>query len=119
MAMPRATVRTTRDGKDTLYEGVYLHEILRRAGVPLGDALRGTALASYLLAEAGDGYQVVFALPELDPLFVDGGVLVADRANGEPLPDAEGSYRLVAARDKRGGRWVRMLERFTVVRLRK
>lgn len=118
-AMPRATVRTTNDGLETIYEGVYLHEILRRAGVPLGDDLRGKALASYVLAEAEDGYQVVFALVELDPLFIDNEVLVADTANGKPLFGRDGRLRIVAPKEKRGARSVRMLERLTVVRLRK
>ncbi len=39
--MPRASARVTSDGVETLYEGVFLHELLRRAGVPLGEELRG------------------------------------------------------------------------------
>ena len=30
--MPRATVRTTNNGMETVYEGVWLYEILKRAG---------------------------------------------------------------------------------------
>ena len=41
--MPRATVRTTNNGMETVYDGVWLHEILKRAGVPLGSELRGKA----------------------------------------------------------------------------
>ncbi len=118
-AMPRATVRTTNDGLETVYEGVFLHELLRKAGVPLGEGLRGKALASYVLAEAEDGYQVVFALAELDPLFVDNEVLVADRANGKALSGRDGKLRIVASKEMRAARSVRMLQRLTVVRLRK
>ena len=42
-------------------------EILKRAGAPLGTELRGNAIASYVLASATDGYQVLFSLAELDP----------------------------------------------------
>src|SRR5579863_3794670 len=63
--MPRATVRTTSNGMETVYEGVWLHEVLKKAGVPQGGELRGKALASYVLAEAQDGYEVVFSLGEL------------------------------------------------------
>src|SRR5580704_4083818 len=39
--MPRATVRTTNNGMETVYEGVWLHEVLKKAGVPQGGELRG------------------------------------------------------------------------------
>jgi hypothetical protein len=42
--MPRASVKTTANGMEALYEGVWLHEALKRAGVPQGSALRGKAL---------------------------------------------------------------------------
>ena len=34
--MPRAFVKTTNNGMETVYEGVRLHEILKKAGVPQG-----------------------------------------------------------------------------------
>jgi len=83
--MPRATVTTTNGGIETKYEGVWLHEILKKAGVPLGEELRGKALTTYVLAEAQDGYQVVFSIGELDPAFGDNQILLADNANGKPL----------------------------------
>lgn len=51
-------------GKEYKYEGVTVAEILQKAGLKFGDALRGKALATYLLVEAADGYQAVYALPE-------------------------------------------------------
>ena len=44
--MPRASVRTTNNGMETVYEGVWLHEVLKQAGVPQGSELRGKALSS-------------------------------------------------------------------------
>jgi DMSO/TMAO reductase YedYZ molybdopterin-dependent catalytic subunit len=117
--MPRASVRTTSNGMETLYEGVWLHEVLKRAGVPQGEALRGKALAGYVLAEAQDGYQVVFSLGELDPAFIDNEILLADTANGKPLFGAQGRFRLVVPKDKPGARSVRMLTKLDVVQLRK
>jgi hypothetical protein len=59
--MPRETVSVQEeDGTKVQYEGVPLREVLARAGAPLGKELRGKALASYVLAKAHDGYQVVF-----------------------------------------------------------
>lgn len=117
--MPRSTVRMKNDGIEVEYEGVWLHEVLKRAGVPLGTDLRGKALASYLLAEAKDGYQVVFSLPELDPAFIDNQVLLADKGDGKPLFGAQGPFRLVASKEKRGARSVRMLTKLEIVQLRK
>jgi hypothetical protein len=77
--MPRAIVTINNGGIATRYEGVWLHEILRKAGVPLGEQLRGKALTTYVLAEAQDGYQVVFSIGELDPALADNHVLLADR----------------------------------------
>lgn len=117
--MPRASVKTSSNGMETVYEGVWLHEVLKRAGVPQGEALRGKALASYVLAEAQDGYQVVFSLGELDPAFIDNEILLADTANGKSLFGAQGRFRLVAPKDKPGARSVRMLTKIEVVQLRK
>ena len=117
--MPRASVRTMNNGMETLYEGVWLHEVLKKAGVPQGEALRGKALAGYVVAEAQDGYQVVFSLGELDPGFTDNELLLADTANGKPLFGAQGRFRLVAPKDKAGARSVRMLTKLEVVQLRK
>ena len=117
--MPRATLETKDDGLSVDYEGVWLHDVLKQAGAPTGTELRGKALASYMLAEAKDGYQVVFSLAELDPLFADARVLLADKANGKPLTGAQGPFRLVTSKEKRGARSIRMLTKLDVVLLRK
>ena len=117
--MPRASVRTTNNGMETVYEGVWLHEILKKAGVPQGSELRGKALTTYVLAEAQDGYQVVFSLGELDPSFIDNQILLADTANGKALFGAQGRFRLVVPKDKPGARSVRMLTKLEVVQVRK
>jgi len=87
--LPRREIRARdRDGTEAAFAGVALVDLLRLAGVPLGQELRGQHLATYLLIEAADGYRVVFALPELDPAFTDREVLLADRRNGQPLAAA-------------------------------
>ena len=72
-----------------------------------------------MLAEAQDGYQVVFSLGELDPAFIDNEILLADTANGKPLFGPQGRFRLVVPKDKPGARSVRMLTKLEVVQLRK
>jgi DMSO/TMAO reductase YedYZ molybdopterin-dependent catalytic subunit len=116
--MPRKTLTIVNphDKKTEKYEGVALEEILRRAGVPQDEALRGPAMATYVLAEAADSYRVVLSLAELHPGIIDSEVMVADTMDGAPLGDKLGPFRLVAPHEKRPARWVRMLRSITVVR---
>jgi len=118
---PRTSVTVKAEGSDeqATYEGVLLYDILKEAGAPLGKQLMGKALATYVLAEARDGYQVVYALPEFDPSFTDNKIIVADTINGKPLFQYQGPFRLVVPSEKKGARSIRMLEKITVVRLRK
>ncbi len=118
-SMLRATEEVEDKDATKTYGGVWLHELLIKAGTPRGDQLKGKALSTYVLASAADGYQAVFALAELDPGFRDDPVLVADELNGGPLPPEEGPFRLIVPGDKRGARAVRMLERIEIVQLRK
>ena len=66
--MPRTTIRAvnSHEKKTETYEGVLLEELLHKAGAPHGEQLRGALMTSYVIAEAEDGYRVVFALAELD-----------------------------------------------------
>jgi DMSO/TMAO reductase YedYZ molybdopterin-dependent catalytic subunit len=118
-AMPRAAATTTSNGISTAYEGVWLADVLKKAGVPFGGGMRGTALAGYVVASASDGYQVVFSLGELDPDMTDTQYLLADKANGKPLSGQNGAFRLVIPKDKHGARSIRMLTSLNVVQLRK
>jgi DMSO/TMAO reductase YedYZ molybdopterin-dependent catalytic subunit len=118
--MPRETVSVSdQDGTKVNYEGVRLQEILRRAGVPMGKELRGKALASYVVAKAHDGYEVVFSLGEMDDAFGKESIVVADKRDGKPLFGYQGPFRLVCPSDQAGARSVRMLEALEFVRLQK
>jgi DMSO/TMAO reductase YedYZ molybdopterin-dependent catalytic subunit len=116
--MPRRklSVVNPHDKKTEAYEGVLLEELLRKAGVPQGENLRGSSMATYVLAEAADGYRVVFSLAELDSGILDSDVIVADTMDGAPLGANQGPFRLVAPHEKRPARWVRMLKSITVAR---
>src|SRR5437867_5775207 len=65
--MPRAAIQNRNNPVQAAWEGIWLSDILKRAGVPLGPALRGRALTTYVVVSGSDGYQVVFSLGELDP----------------------------------------------------
>ena len=118
-AMPRTKVTAKEHDTTATYEGVTLTEILQKAGAPLGKQLRGKALASYVLVTAHDGYRVVFALPELDPDFTDASqqIILADTADGKPLTEKQGPVRIVVPQEKKGARWIRMVESIEVVKL--
>jgi len=116
--MPRKTfsVLNPHDKKQETYEGVLLEELLHRAGAPQGEQLRGVSMATYVLAEAEDGYRVIFSLAELDSGILESEVIVADTMDGAPIGPKQGPFRLVAPHEKRPARWVRMLKIITVVR---
>ncbi len=119
--MPRKTLKVTNphEGTEDTYEGVLLSDLLKQAGVPSGKDLRGAALATYVVAEASDGYRVIFSIGEVDPDVHDSEILVADSINGAVAMGANlGPLRLVVPHDKRPARWVRMLQSLTVVKLR-
>src|SRR4029077_17252638 len=117
-SMPRKKVIVVNphNKKTEVYEGVLLEDLLRKAGVGQGENLRGKAMATYVLAEATDGYRVVFSLAELDSGILDSEIMVADTMDGAPLDAKEGPFRLVAPHEKRPARWVRMVKSITVVR---
>lgn len=108
--LPRTEFRgKDHDGQEHTYTGVPVAALLSRVDAPMGAQLRGRALASYLLAEAVDGYRVVFALPELDSIFTKQVIFVADRRDGQPLPDQQGPYRIVVPQETKQARWIRQL----------
>ncbi len=116
--MPQHSVKLKEHGTDAAYTGISLHDLLVRAGAPTGNQLHGRALATYILASARDGYQAVFTLTEMDPSFTDDELLVADRVNGNVLPEQQGPFRILVPHDKKPARSVRMVEKIEVVSLR-
>jgi len=115
MARTRVEVKD-HDGSQATYEGVLVAELLKSAGSPMGEKMRGANMASYALASAKDGYRVIFALAELDPGFSDSKIIVAFARNGKPLAEGQGPLRIIAPADKRPARWIRMLESIEVVK---
>jgi hypothetical protein len=114
--LSRTTVTAKdHDGNSHTYEGVSLNLLLSQCGVPQKGDLRGKGMSLAVLAEAADGYHVVFSLAELDTDFTGTQVLVADTVDGKPLAEKEGPLRLVVPNDKRPARWVRMLKSLRVV----
>jgi molybdopterin-dependent oxidoreductase-like protein protein len=95
------------NGAHVTYDGVPMVELLQRAGAPLGKQLKGLSMRLFVIAEASDGYQAVFALPEFDPAFTDRAIILADRKNDKAMQSPEGPFRLIVEGEKRHARWVR------------
>ncbi len=112
--LPRQKLRASAHGKESLFEGVALIDVLKLAGVPTGESLRGNQLVKYVLVEARDDYRVVFSLAELDSALIDREVLLADRRDGSALPAEEGPLRIVVAGEKRPVRWIRQVREIRV-----
>lgn len=118
--LPHQTVDAVEhSGEKAQFTGVPLYQILKSAGVPLGEQLRGPALSLYIVVSASDGYQAVYALPELDPLANEGPVILADQKNGQPLDAATGPLRMILTKEKRHARWIRQVIKIDVRRAAK
>ena len=101
--------------KTATYSGVLLRDLLKEAGVPSGENLRGKGMLTCIVISASDGYQVTFSIGELDESIGNLQVLVADSEDEKPLPQAAGPLRLVVPADKRPARWVRMVKTIRVI----
>jgi DMSO/TMAO reductase YedYZ molybdopterin-dependent catalytic subunit len=115
-ALPHITLTVSVEGKTHTYEGVPLTDILARVGAPEGKALKGVDLADVVLVSAKDNYAVALSLADTDPLVRKDQVIIADKADGAPLPDGIGPYRLVVEGDQRGARMARMVVSITLLR---
>ncbi len=101
--------RKDRDGKDHTYSGVILATILQKAGVTLGKDLRGENLTKYVKVEASDGYQVLFALAELDKDFTDRTIILATQVDGNPLAAGDGPFRIIVQDEKKPARCIKQV----------
>ncbi len=115
--LERRTIVTEDRGLRTTFEGVALRDVVAQAGAALGEKLRGKALAQVVIASARDGYQVAYAIAELDAAFTDQIVLLADRRDGRPLLPDTGPWQIVVPSDKRPARWMRQVSRIEVRQL--
>lgn len=107
-------VRKDRDGKDHTYSGVLLSDLLQKAGVTMGPELKGENLTKYLLIEASDGYQVTFALAELDKSYTDRMIILADQVDGKPLAPADGPFRIIVQGEKKPARCIKQVISFKI-----
>lgn len=93
------------------FEGPLLWTVLAQAGAVDPAKFHGDVRGTVVLT-GQDGYTAVLALGELSPEFEGKQVIVAQRADDQPLEP--GRLRVVVPGDKRGGRGVHDLVRITV-----
>ncbi len=116
-ALPHVTLTVQVEGKTTTFQGVPLTALLARLDAPTGKALKGKDLADVVIISARDGYTVALALAETEPLMRKDQIILADSADGQPLADAMGPYRLVVEGDQRAARSERMVAAIALRRL--
>lgn len=112
----REQATTDKAGKKHVYRSVAPRDVLHLAGAPAGKAIHGLVLTEAVLATAADGYQVVFALPEIDADFSPQTILLANSCDGQPLPAHDGPYQLGVPLEKKPACWVRQLTSLRVVK---
>lgn len=101
--------RKDRDGKDHNYAGVLLSAILQKAGATMGKDLKGENLAKFASVEASDGYQVIFALAELDKEFTDRQIILATTIDGQPMAPTDGPFRIIVQDEKKPARCIKQV----------
>jgi DMSO/TMAO reductase YedYZ molybdopterin-dependent catalytic subunit len=119
--LPRVEVRTTDPhdpGKEIVYAGIPLMEMLKVGGLQLDSGMEGIreTVAMTVVVGGSDGYRAAFALAELEPELTDRVILLAYIKDGQPLPPREGPFRIIVPGEKRPARWVRQVSAVTVHR---
>lgn len=116
-ALPRSelTLPDMQDKETRRFSGVSMRDLLVKAGLPLGEKMRGPALGLGVVVRSKDNYTVLFALAEFDENFSQRTILLADQEDGERLPPSSAPLRLVVPGDKRGARAARQIVSIEVV----
>ena len=86
------------------FTGVRLWDVLQLA--ESSDDPPVSALTSYLILRARDGYYVVFSMGEIAPDYGDQPYVLAWKTEGHPLPDEQKPLMLVAPGDRTDGRFI-------------
>jgi DMSO/TMAO reductase YedYZ molybdopterin-dependent catalytic subunit len=107
--MPRTSLTATSHGETNTFVGVSMRELLTRAGVVEGEAVRGPELAKVIIVTGADGYRAAFSIADFDPAFTDRVSLLADTKDGQPLAGNAAPFQLVLDGEKRPARWVRQV----------
>ena len=120
MSFPATTLTTTYTAGGTpvtdTYTGVSLWTLLTSAGLVLDPTIKNDVLRQYVVAVGSDGYEAIFSLGEIAPLFGNQMDLVAYADTGGQLGagGTDGFARMVVPADMAGGRYVSNLVELAV-----
>ena len=106
---------TSMSTTDT-YTGVSLWTLLTSAGLVLDPTIKNDVLRQYVVAVGSDGYEAIFSLGEIDPMFGNQPDLVAyaDTLGQLGAGGPQGFARMVVPGDVYGGRYVSNLVELAV-----
>lgn len=110
-ALPAISQHAAIEHDDREWTGPLLWDVLANAGA-VDPTKPADAVHLVVRVIGADGWTAVFGLAELSPQFVGKPIQLADRMNGEPIPNQ--GLRLIVPGERRGGRSVRDVVRVEV-----
>ncbi len=114
--MKRVTLNLkAHDGQMHQFSGVLLADVLTEADVSVGEGSAKRAVKSYVLVNAEDKYQAVYAMAEFEPMFTGNQIIIADEVDGKPLPANTGPFQMIVPGEKKFGRWVRQVKEIKLI----
>jgi molybdate transport system substrate-binding protein len=96
------------------FSGVSVFSVLQAAGYELDQPPRAY-LTQYVVLKARDGYRVVYSMGEFDPKSRREAPLLVSQRDGVQLKGDEGPWRLVIPDNVHTSRWIRQVEKITVL----
>jgi hypothetical protein len=103
------------DEKVHRYTGVSLADLLIKSGVMLGDSAKRQTINSYIVVTAADNYKAIYTVAELDTLFANRLIILANRMDKKPLPVQDGPFQMIVPGEKKHARWVRQVNSIQLV----
>ena len=96
------------------YSGVAVQEILKQAGLSSDREEMKDYYSQYVLAIGADGSESVFSMAEIDSILSGQRIILANKINGQPLPEGLGPFRLVVSGEANRVRWLWEVNRLVV-----
>ncbi|MDT3403135.1 hypothetical protein [Mucilaginibacter terrae] len=97
------------DEKVHRYTGVALADVLKNSGVILGDSAKKKTIVSYIIVTAADNYKAIYTLPEIDPLFANRTIILANKVDKQLLPEGYAPYQIIVPGERKHARWLRQV----------
>jgi hypothetical protein len=107
-----------QDEKVHRYSGVSLANILNKAGLAPDDSTHRKMVNTYVVITAADGSKAMYTLAEIDPLFANRSIILADREDKKPLSAEDGPFQIIVPGEKLHARWLRQVSGIQVVQIK-